>query len=275
MPRFIPLHASKLHLILPSCCLSIAVALTSMHPAQACNADQSVSSATEAPRFDLKDQPVEVKGKPSTPPHAITLSAQASREVAQDRVQLTVFYEHQADDPAVLTTVLKRKTEQALGIAKSVKEVSVQTRNFTVYPKLDSKGRANGWQGRTELLLECTDAQDMTPIGRLAGQLAPIMSISQVRFSLSPKAEQAAYAQLVNEAIAAFRKDAQNAAEAFGYPHYALADIAIHRNTYQIQGSRMMAATSIGIASETTDIPIAQGKTTLSITVSGVIHVLH
>ncbi len=224
-------------------------------------------------RLDSSNRPVESK-EPRATPHAITLSAQASREVMQDKVQLTVFYEQQANNAAALSTILRQKTEEALRIAKSAQGVSVQTRNFTVYPKTDDKGRITVWQGRTELLLECTNAEDLAPIGRVAGQLAPIMQVSNLRFSLSPQAEQSLNAQLADEAIAAFRSEAQRTAKAFGYAHYALADIAVHRNNFQIQGSTMMA-TARGLAVESADIPIARGKTTLSVVVSGVIHVMN
>lgn len=256
-------------------CLSIALACALARPVFACEKHQEGAPTSSAVQFDPSNLPIEAKGITK---HAITLSAQASREVFQDKVQLTLFYEQQADNAAKLTAILKQKTEAALAITKNTSGVSVQTRNFTVYPTTDQKGRISGWQGRTELLLEFTSAEDLAPVGRLAGQLSPIMQISSVRFSLSKQAEQAINAQLANEAIAHFRKEAQQTAKAFGYKHYALADISVHRNNFQIQGSMMKAmATADFSATSTpsTEIPLARGKTTLSVTVAGVVHVLN
>ncbi len=201
----------------------------------------------------------------------LSLSAQASTQVAQDISHITLFYEQQGNDPASLTSTLKQKTDQALRTAKSQSKVSVRTGVFNVYPTTDRDNRIKGWRGRTELVLESTD---FAAISQLAGRLSPIMQVSAVRFSLSPKARQETQAKLANEAIAAFREQAKSAAQAFGYNNYAVVDVNVQQNGIGIPEPMMMATFSSARAADS-EIPLEAGKTTVNVSVSGTVRMLH
>ncbi|KHJ59620.1 SIMPL domain-containing protein, partial [Burkholderia glumae] len=71
-----------------------------------------------------------------TPPPAgvLSLSAQASTDVPQDVVDITLFYEQEAKDPGSLTAELNRRADAALARARGVSGVSAHTGGFSVYP---------------------------------------------------------------------------------------------------------------------------------------------
>ena len=61
------------------------------------------------------------------PSGVLSLAAQASEDVPQDVVDITLFYEQEAKDPASLTTVLNQRAEAALRQAKGVENVTLPT----------------------------------------------------------------------------------------------------------------------------------------------------
>src|SRR5271155_3565808 len=91
------------------------------------------------------------------PSGVLSLAAQASADVPQDVVDITLFYEQEAQDPASLTTVLNQRAEAALRQAKGVDNVTAHSGSFTVYPSTDRDGRISAWRGRTEVVLESKD----------------------------------------------------------------------------------------------------------------------
>src|SRR5260363_335068 len=125
----------------------------------------------------------------SAPDGMMSLSAQASAQVPQDVVHITLFHEQQANTAAPLTAALKQKTDQALREARAQKQVAVHTGTLAVYPSTNRDGRITGWRGRTELVLE---SNHFEAAAKLAGKLTSILQIGDVRFSLSPKASRAA-----------------------------------------------------------------------------------
>jgi len=197
--------------------------------------------------------------------HKLSLSAQASADVLQDTVRIVLLAEQQGNDPASLTAMLKQKVARALRIAQSQKTVSAQTGLFRVYPRTGKSGRTHGWQGRAELIL---DASDVAATARLAGQLSPMMHIDDVRFSLSPKAIRALQTRLVKEAVGNFREQAQTASRAFGYHGYSVTEVHIRQNRAGLSQPIIMAA-GLSAGEEEPDLPLAAGKSTVTVMVSG------
>ena len=70
----------------------------------------------------------------NAPAGVLSLSAQASDDVPQDVVDITLFYEQEAADAASLTDALNKRTAAALAQAKSASGVSARTGAFSIYP---------------------------------------------------------------------------------------------------------------------------------------------
>jgi predicted secreted protein len=115
----------------------------------------------------------------------LSLNAQASAEVPQDVVNITLFYEQEASDPSTLTATLNQRADSALQKARGVSGVTARTGSFSIFPSTDRDGRISAWRGRTEVVLE---SRDFGAASKLAGQMASIMQVGNVQFSLSPEA---------------------------------------------------------------------------------------
>lgn len=201
------------------------------------------------------------------PSGVLSLAAQASADVPQDVVDITLFYEQEAQDPASLTSVLNQRADAALRQAKGVDNVTAHSGSFTVYPSTDRDGRISAWRGRTEVVLE---SKDFAAASKLAGKMSDSMQVGSVTFSLSPEAQRAAEQKLSTQAIASFKQQAQSSAQAFGYSGYAIREVNIGHNGSSLRPVMMMAARSMGAdAKMSAPMALEGGTSTVTVNVSG------
>ncbi|WJF89550.1 SIMPL domain-containing protein [Paraburkholderia bonniea] len=200
------------------------------------------------------------------PAGVLSLNAQASTEVPQDVVHITLFYEQEAKDPSTLTTSLNQRADAALQKTKGVAGVTARTGAFSIGPSTDRDGRISAWRGRTEVVLE---SHDFAAASKLAGQMGSVMQVSDVQFSLSPEAQRAAEQKLTGQAIASFRQQAGAAAEAFGYSGFSIREVNLGHNGISPRPMMMMSARMMSDSAKSAPVPIEGGTTTVTVNVSG------
>jgi predicted secreted protein len=200
------------------------------------------------------------------PSGVLSLNSQASAEVPQDVVDITLFYEQEASDPSALTSTLNQRADAALRQAKGVSGVTARTGSFSIYPSTDRDGRISAWRGRTEVVLE---SHDFAAASKLAGQMASNMQVGNVQFSLSPEAQRAAEQKLTGEAIASFRQQASAGAQAFGYSGYSIREVNIGHNGVMPRPMMMMSARAMGADAKAAPLPLEAGTSTVTVTVNG------
>ncbi|HKT64080.1 MAG TPA: SIMPL domain-containing protein [Burkholderia sp.] len=235
--------------------LALSLALAAAVPVALTLASPAVHAQTANPHFP-------------EPAGVLSLSSQASADVPQDIIHITLFYEQQAKDPGSLTSALNQRADAALAQAKGVSGVTARTGAFSVYPSTDRDGRISAWRGRTEVVLE---SRDFAAASKLAGQLSNQMQVANVEFSLSPEAQRAAEQKLTTEAIKSFRARADEAAKAFGYGSYSIRDVNVGggRSVQPYPRMMAMAAAPMDSAKMSAPISVEGGKTTVSVTVNG------
>ena len=200
------------------------------------------------------------------PAGVLSLSAQASAEVPQDVVTITLFFEQEANDPASLTTTLNQRADAALQKARGVAGVTARSGQFSIFPSTDRDGRISAWRGRTEVVLE---SHDFAAAAKLAGDISPAMQVGNVQFSLSPEAQRAAEQKLSGQAITSFRDQAQSAARAFGYGSYTIREVNVGHGFMQQPRPVMMAARAMSADAKVAPIPLEGGTSTVTVNVSG------
>ncbi|MFC5430285.1 SIMPL domain-containing protein [Paraburkholderia denitrificans] len=201
------------------------------------------------------------------PAGVLSLSAQASAEVPQDVVTITLFYEQEASDPASLTATLNQRTDAAMQKARGVPGVSARSGQFSIFPSTDRDGRISAWRGRTEVVLE---SHDFTAASKLAGDIASIMQVGNVQFSLSPEAQRAAEKKLSGEAISSFRDQATAAARAFGYSSYTIREVNVGHMGVMPRPVMMMNARAMAAdAKVAPPMSLEGGTSTVTVNVSG------
>ncbi|PXW23605.1 SIMPL domain-containing protein [Paraburkholderia caballeronis] len=201
------------------------------------------------------------------PSGVLSLAAQASAEIPQDVVTITLFYEQEASDPSSLTSTLNQRADAALQRAKGVSGVTARSGQFSIFPSTDRDGRISAWRGRTEVVLE---SRDFAAASKLAGDLSSAMQVGNVQFSLSPEAQRAAEQKLTGEAIASFRDQAAAGARAFGYSGYSIREVNIGHSGAAPRPMMMMSARAMSAdAKMAQPLSLEGGTSTVMVNVSG------
>ncbi|SAK62680.1 hypothetical protein AWB81_02271 [Caballeronia arationis] len=224
----------------------------------------AISSAALTMSATVAAQTVLTQPQPSG---VLSLSAQASTEVPQDTVNITLFYEQEAQDASSLTTTLNQRADAALRTAKGVDGVTARSGSFTVFPSTDRDGRISAWRGRTEVVLE---SHDFAAASKLAGKMSSSMQVGNVAFSLSPQAQRTAAQKLSTQAIESFRQQAQASAQAFGYSGYSIREVSVNHDGTAPRPVMMMQARAMGAdAKMAAPMAFEAGTSTVTVNVSG------
>jgi predicted secreted protein len=168
----------------------------------------------------------------------LSLQAQASSEVQQDTVTITLASELEGQDQADVARRLTEQLNKTLAAARGEKGVEARNGAYRLWPNTDRDGKITAWRGRAEVLLESTD---LPAAAALAARLSDHMPISDIGFSLSPEARATEEQRLLQEAANAFSQRAEAAARAFGFSSYDIRNI-------DLGGSGAVFAKSSGMA---------------------------
>lgn len=209
----------------------------------------------------------------ATPPkNLLSLSAEASQEVMQDLLQITLATTKEGADASGVQSQLRQALDAALAQARKAaqpKLLEVRTGAFSIAPRYAAKpgGSGNtitGWQGRAELVIE---GSDTAAISQLAGRLTSL-TVARVAFGLSRDAHERAEADVAAQAIARFKDRAESYARQFGFGGYSLREVAVGSGDVATAApSYRVRALAAGMADEAQ--PVEAGKSLVTVNVSG------
>ncbi|MBT3065274.1 SIMPL domain-containing protein [Rhodoferax sp. U11-2br] len=201
------------------------------------------------------------------PMQRVSLAAQASVQVAQDLLTMSLSTTREGTDPQLVQSQLKNALDTALTLAKKEArpaQMTVRTGRFGLSPRYDRNGKITGWQGSTELVLE---GQDFARISETAGKLSTL-TVSGASFGLTQAQRQSAQAQAQAQAIALFRQRATEIAKAFDFKSYSLGEVSVNYDeggpVFQPQMKAVRA-----MAVEDASVPVEAGMASVSVNVSG------
>lgn len=201
----------------------------------------------------------------------ISLRADVSREVAHDRMHLTLYHESQHADPARLAAQVTEVLNRAVIRARAAKAVETSLGNRHSYPVYDDKGRkAIAWRERAELRLQSTD---FSALARLGSELQDELQMAGMHFSLSSDSRKRHEEQLLQEAVAAFRARAQLLAKAMGASGYQLVRLDLNASGSSPRPPlvRMAMMKSGAMAESAPEPQIEGGSSELAVNADGVI----
>lgn len=201
--------------------------------------------------------------------NVVSLSATASQDITQDLLAVTLGVTRDGPQASEVQSQLKQALESALAEAKKAVVaggMEVRTGNFSMYPRYNNQGKVNGWQGSAQLVLEGTD---MARIAQTAGKLTQL-NVTGVDYGLSKAAREASESALLAQAVARYRAKAQDIAKAFGMGSHELGEVTVQSGEPGFDG-RPAPMLMKAMRAEAADapLPVAPGKGTVSVTVSG------
>ena len=198
----------------------------------------------------------------------ISLRAEATSEVAQDRMHVTLYSEAQHEDPAQLAAETTRTMNKALERARQAKGVAVSQGSRSSYPVYEEKGQQiTAWRERAELRLE---SGDFATLSKLTGELMQDLKMGSMQFSVSDAIRKQNEDALLKDAVAAFRARAQLATEALGGSDYRIVSLNLSSGGGYQPEMRNFAMKSMDAAPAP---DIEAGTRQISINADGVIEV--
>ena len=202
----------------------------------------------------------------------VSLRTEVEREVAHDRMHVTLYSEAQQSDPARLAAQITDTLNRAVTRARAVKAVDVSLGNRQSFPVYDDKGRkVVAWRERAELRLE---SADFAALATLSGELLDELQMAEMHFSLSADGRKRSEEQLLQEAVAAFQARARLVSEAMGAHGYRLVRLDLNAgDTPRAPLLRMATLKDASSAEGTSTSQIEGGRSELRVEASGVIEV--
>lgn len=201
--------------------------------------------------------------------NVVSLSATASQDINQDMLAVTLNVTREGNQAAEVQSQLKQVLEAALSEARKSavpQGMDVRTGAFSMYPRYNNQGKVNGWQGNAQLVLEGTD---MARIAQVAGKLTAL-NVTGVEYGLSRTTREASESALLAQAVARYRAKAQDVAKAFGMGSFSLGEVSVQSGEPGFEGRPVpMLKAMRAEAADAAPLPVAPGKGTVSVTVSG------
>lgn len=203
---------------------------------------------------------------PAVNQQIVHLTVQASQDVPQDLLRLTLSAVREGAQAAEVQAQLKASLEDALAQARRHAKpgaVHVHTGRFSLMPRRNREGRVQGWQGSAELILE---GRDIMTLSELAGRLQTL-SITQSQFSVSREAQEALETSLQAQAIDRFKARANEVAKSFGFSSVVLREVTLSSTEALPASPRLMARAAV--ADTDAPLPLEAGMGTVRVTVNG------
>ncbi len=194
----------------------------------------------------------------------LNLDASAWREVVQDRVVATLYAERESPEPAAGQSQVSQLLAPVLERLKKTSDVEVQSAGYRTDP-VWQQGRIVGWRTRGALQLTGKPSESFNA---LLGELAATLNVQSVAYLLSREARLAVEQELIGQAVQAFHAKADAAARALGFRSYEVREVSIGGSgPIGPEPKTMMMARAA--ADESVPLPVAEGRTTVTTTVSG------
>lgn len=200
--------------------------------------------------------------------NVVQLSANGAVEVQQDLLTISLNTTRDGSDAGTVQSQLKTAIDAALTEAKKAAQpgqLDVRTGNFSLSPRYGRDGKALGWQGSAELILE---GRDFARISATAGKIQTL-TLGGVSFGLSREQRVKVEGEAQAIAIERFKARAADIARSFGFTGYNLREVNVSSNDQGISPRpRMLAMAGAAMAADAA-VPVEAGKTSVVVTVSG------
>jgi len=199
----------------------------------------------------------------------VRLDAQASEQVGNDtmHVSLDSWGEHR--DAAKLATQINADMEWALSLAGKHATVKASTGSYQTWPVTSKDNTVTrGWRGQQSLQLESRDSKTLS---QLTGLLQERLKIKSMNFTVSAERREQVENHLVDVALEAFKKRAQIVSSNLKASGYRIVDLSIGTSAQQppiIYKSRVAAMEA------DTAVAVETGESEVRVSVSGTIELV-
>ena len=193
----------------------------------------------------------------------IHLSVSATAQLDNDTMVAIVSAQEEGSQAAQLSALVNKRIRNALELVKKHPQIKHQSNAYSSNP-IYNKNKITGWRVSQSLRLE---SSNMALMSDVLGKLQADLALKSMQFTVSPDSKNKQDEILINEALEAFSKRAQQVVKKLDRRNYKIVDINIStsgagvvRPQYQMRAMAMDAENSPAIAA---------GEQAVTVTVSG------
>ena len=193
----------------------------------------------------------------------IHLSVNATAQLENDTMVASLFAQEEGSQAAELSAVVNQRIRNALELVKKHPQIKHQTNAYSSNP-IYNNNKITGWRVSQSLRLESTNMALMSDV---LGKLQADLALQSMQFAVSPASKNRQDEILIDEALEAFSKRAQQVVKKLERRNYKIVDINIStsgargiRPQYQMRAMAMDAESSPAVSA---------GEQAVTVTVSG------
>ena len=193
----------------------------------------------------------------------IHLSVNATAQLENDTMVASLFAQEEGSQAAELSAVVNQRIRNALELVKKHPQIKHQTNAYSSNP-IYNNNKITGWRVSQSLRLESTNMALMSDV---LGKLQADLALQSMLFAVSPASKNRQDEILIDEALEAFSKRAQQVVKKLERRNYKIVDINIStsgargiRPQYQMRAMAMDAESSPAVSA---------GEQAVTVTVSG------
>jgi predicted secreted protein len=194
----------------------------------------------------------------------VTITASATSNVANDRMQAFMRAEADNVDAALAAADVNARMARALGRARAAAGVEASTAGYSSF-QVTEANRPARWRVSQTLVLE---SGDFTLLSALVSKLQGTdgLVLAGLNFTVSPTTRRAAEDALTQQAIRNWQQRAQNAAQGFGAGSWRAGRITVQAND---NGRPQPMYRAAGVAASAAPVAVEGGMSDVTVTVSG------
>lgn len=193
----------------------------------------------------------------------VQLSVSATAQLENDTMVATVYAQEEGSQASELSNTVNKRIRRALDLVKTHADIKHQTNAYSSNP-VYSNNKIKGWRVSQSLRLE---SQNMALMSDVLGKLQNDLALQSVQFTISPASRDQQDEKLIDEALAAFEKRAQQVVKKLGRKNYKIVDINISSSGNR--GVRPLQMRAMAMEAVDTAPVISAGEQTVSVTVNG------
>ena len=193
----------------------------------------------------------------------VQLSVSATAQLENDTMVATVYAQEEGSQAAELSNTVNKRIRLAQDLVATHPEIKHQTNAYSSNP-VYSNNKIKGWRVSQSLRLE---SQNMALMSDVLGKLQKDLALQSMQFTISPASRDQHDEKLIDEALSAFEKRAQQVVKKLGRKSYKIVEISI--STSGNRAVRPMQMRTMAMSAEESAPVISAGEQTVSVTVNG------
>ena len=155
--------------------------------------------------------------------HRVSFRVSRAQDVDNDRVDAVLAASAETPRASAAAAEVNRVMQWALERARREKGVSARTTGYRTFP-VHEDGQIRRWRAHQELRLESGDVEAITAV---VGELQARLALQSFSFRVSDAARRQAEAELIDQAMAAFRSRAEQGQRGLDAKAWALDELSI------------------------------------------------